>query len=109
MNEDDGRCALGDGGAEDFAGVDQGGIQDASGDEDLPDHAVARRQKEGVEFFLWEVTEAGFHTIEHVPWATHTIARMTDFRARPATELESRRNPGAGRQTHPGSGRDRRG
>jgi len=82
VDQDDGGRTLGDGGAEYFARVDQGRVQDASGDENFPDHAVAGRQEESVELFLWEVAEAWFHTIEHVSRATHAISRVTDFRTR---------------------------
>ena len=108
VNQNDGRSTLGDGRAKHFARVDQGGIQDAPCNENLPDHAVACRQKESVKFFLWEITEARLHTIEHVSWAAHTVAWMTDFRARSPTQLESRRNAGTGGQPHSGDGRDRR-
>ena len=58
-----------------------------------------------MELFLGEVTETGFHTIEHVPRAAHALAWMTDFRARAPAQLESRRNPSGGGHAH---SRDRR-
>ncbi len=108
MNQDDGRRTLRDRRAKHFTRVDQGGIEDAPCKEDLPDHAVACRKKEGVEFFLWEVAEARFHAIEHVSRAAHMVARVTDFRTRAPTQLQSRRNPGAGGHTHSPNRRDRR-
>jgi hypothetical protein len=87
VDQDDGGGTLGDGGAKYFAGVDEGSIQDAPGNEDLPDHAVTGRQKESVKLLLWEVAEARFHAIEHVSRAPHTISWMTDFRAGPPTQL----------------------
>ena len=60
------------------------------------------------ELFLREVTEAGFHAIEHVPRAAHSLAWMTDFRARASAQLESRRNPRAGGHAHSRDRRDRR-
>ena len=62
VHQDDGRRTLGDGGAKHFARVDQGGIQDAPCNEDLPDHAVAGRQKESVKFFL-KLPRSGGHLI----------------------------------------------
>ena len=52
VDQDDGCGTLGDGGAKYFAGVDEGSIQDAPGNEDLPDHAVTGRQKESVKLLL---------------------------------------------------------
>jgi hypothetical protein len=108
VHQDDGGRALDDRRAKHLTWVDQGSVEDAPREENLRDHDVACRKQKSMEFFMVEVAETWFHAIEHVPWTPHTLPWMTGFRARSATQLESRCNPRGGGLTHAGDRRDRR-
>ena len=107
VDENDTRRTFRDREAEDLPGMDEGGVQDASRDQDLPDHPVLTREEERVELFLTEIPEARLHEVEDVTRPSDAVPWVALLGTRAAPELERGRDPRCGSRSDAGNRSDR--
>ena len=94
MDEDHPCSTLHDGGPKNLPGMDEGGVQNPTGHQNIPDDPVLGVQQQRVELLLAEVTEEGAHTCKDVTGALDAAVSFPWLGGCTAAQLEGRLDPG---------------
>jgi len=87
MNQDHPRRTLNDGCSKDLSWMNQGGVQDTAGNQDIPDNPVLSVQKKGVELLLPEIPEERPYSGEDISWTSNRLVIPSRFHRCTAPEF----------------------
>jgi len=102
VHEDDSRSILHDRGAEDLAGMNQGGIENAPRDLDIGQYAMLGIQQKCMEFLVREIPQPGPHEAEDIGRPPNVRPFGQAFFRSPAAEFQCCKNAGRSRPPDPG-------
>ncbi len=90
MNQDHPRRTLDDGCSKNLSWMNQGGVQDTAGNQNIPDNPVLSVQKKGVELLLPEIPEERPHSGEDISWTSYRLVFPSRFHRCTAPEFHGR-------------------